>query len=68
MRNKQLEAIANDIMRTLRDIAEDEELFFCPSTPDKCKGCEVSDHAVGAIVDILKDAQEAEEARREFSY
>ena len=65
MRNKQLEAIAEDILLTLRDMHEDEQIFFCPSSPDKCGGCEINPEAIKMVVSCLEWAAEQEEDRRD---
>ncbi len=67
MRDTQLEALAKDILESLRDMNEDEPIFTCPDIV-KCRGCEINPDAITQVVGCLEWAIEQEEARREFSY
>lgn len=40
---------AERVVKALERLAEDEGLTFCPSTPDKCHGCEVNPSAVAIV-------------------
>lgn len=49
--------IAEQVIRDL--VALERELVFCPSTPDKCNGCEIDHEAVLIVRAALERSREA---------